>query len=62
MEASTLLRGVTVLFVIDTFLDAVSLSRIHLYRLDHLKSDSSQIMGKSFSYETLRGVRSNWSD
>ena len=28
----------------------------------HLKTDSSRIMGRSFSYEMLRGVKLGWSD
>ena len=27
----------------------------------HLKSDNSQIMGRSFLYDTLRGVKFDWS-
>ena len=49
------------LFVVGTFSIAIPLGCIHFRGSGHLKMDSSWIMGRSFSYDTLRGVRLDWS-
>ena len=60
MKTFALFRGVTMSFVIGHFRLRSYFAGFVLIGFDHLKSNRSQIMGRSFSYKMLKGVRPTW--